>query len=80
MRTRIQKWGNNLALRIPKTFATEVGLEHDSPVEVSLSDGRLVVVPVGGRALTLERLLAGVTEHNLHHEIDTGPAAGNEVW
>ena len=35
MKTRIQKWGNSLALRIPKSFAHEVGLEQDSQVEVA---------------------------------------------
>jgi mRNA interferase MazF len=26
MKTRVQKWGNSLALRIPKSFAVEAGL------------------------------------------------------
>lgn len=80
MRTRIQKWGNSLALRIPKSFATEAHLEQDSLVDMSLIDGKLVVVLVTESALTLQHLLAGVTEQNLHREVDTGPATGNEVW
>ena len=46
MKTRVQKWGNSLALRIPKSFASEVGLEKETSVEVSLSDGKLVITPV----------------------------------
>ena len=80
MKTRIQKWGNSLALRIPKSFATEAHLKQDSLVEVSLVNGKLIVVPVTESALTLEHLLAGVTEQNLHREIDTGPATGSEAW
>ena len=80
MRKRVQKWGNSLALRIPKAFATEIGLQRNSPVEVSLVNGQLVIVPVVEPVLTLEYLLAQVTEHNLHGEIDTGPAVGKEVW
>jgi antitoxin MazE len=80
MRTRVQRWGNSLALRIPKPFAAEVGLEPDTPVEVSLVNGKLVVAPVVEPALTLEHLLAQVTEDNLHREVETGPAMGNEVW
>ena len=80
MRTRIQKWGNSLALRIPKPFASEAHLEEDAQVEVSLIDGKLVVSPVSKSALTLEHLLAGVTEQNLHREVDTGHPTGNEVW
>ena len=46
MKTRVQKWGNSLALRIPKSFASEVGLKSESPVEVSMEDGKLVIAPV----------------------------------
>ena len=80
MRTRIQKWGNSLALRIPKSFATEVGLQRESSVEVSLVNGKLVITPVAKPKLTLKQLLAKVTKENLHHEVDIGPATGNETW
>jgi antitoxin MazE len=80
MKTRVQKWGNSLALRIPKSFADEVGIRKESSVEVSLTDGKLVITPVTKPELTLDQLLAKVTKENLHHEIDTGPATGNEAW
>ena len=80
MKTRIQKWGNSLALRIPKSFAVEVGLEKDAPVEVSLVNGKLVITPVSEPELKLDDLLAQVTEENLHQEVDTSPAMGNEIW
>ncbi|MBA7623970.1 Antitoxin MazE [subsurface metagenome] len=80
MRTRVQKWGNSLALRIPKSFAAEVGLQKETSVELSLADGKLVITPVAKPNLTLKQLLAKVTKDNLHHEIDTGPAIGNEAW
>jgi antitoxin MazE len=80
MKTRVQKWGNSLALRIPKSFATEIGLERETSVEVSLADGKLVITPVAKPKLTLKQLLAKITKENLHHEIDTGSAVGNETW
>ncbi|TSA55584.1 MAG: AbrB/MazE/SpoVT family DNA-binding domain-containing protein [Dehalococcoidia bacterium] len=80
MRTRIQKWGNSLALRIPKSFAVEVGLEKETDVDVTLADGKLVITPVVEPGLNLEQLLAKVTGENLHHEVDTGRAAGKETW
>jgi antitoxin MazE len=80
MRTRVQKWGNSLALRIPKSFAAETRIEQDTLVELSLVDGRLVVTPVPEPAVTLDDLLAGINEDNVHHEVDTGPATGQEVW
>ena len=41
MEARVQKWGNSLALRIPKPFATEAGIEEDSSVRIELVEGRL---------------------------------------
>ncbi len=80
MKTRVQKWGNSLALRIPKSFADEVGLQKEASVEVSLVDGTLVIKPVAKPKPTLRQLLAKVTKENLHREVATGAAIGNEVW
>jgi len=80
MKARIQKWGNSLALRIPKAFATEAGLRDDSSVDISLEDGKLVIVPAAEPKLTLGQLLAQVTEDNVHDETNTGPVAGKETW
>ena len=46
METRVQKWGNSLALRIPKPLATQVGLEANTPVRLLLRGEELVIVPV----------------------------------
>jgi antitoxin MazE len=80
METRVQKWGNSLALRIPKPLADEVGLRENSLVELWLRDNTLVIAPVAKRAFDLTQLLAQVTEENLHREVDTGPAVGGEAW
>jgi antitoxin MazE len=80
MFTKVQKWGNSLALRIPKAFALDAQLDNNSVVEVSLVDGQIVIKPVTSQAWSLEQLLSGVTSNNLHHETDTGDAVGNEVW
>jgi antitoxin MazE len=80
MKTRIQKWGNSLALRIPKSFALESGLDQDALVDVALVDGKLVITPLPTPAISLEALLAGITDDNLHDEQDTGVAVGNEIW
>jgi antitoxin MazE len=80
MRTRVQKWGHSLAIRIPKSFAEEAGLEENVPVEMSLAEGKLLIEPIAKGDLTLHDLLDGVTDENLHGEIPTGPAVGNQVW
>ena len=80
MKTRIQKWGNSLAVRIPKAFAAEAGFDANSSVELSLVRGKLVIEPSAAESPTLEELLRGVTDENLHGEWDTGPAVGREIW
>ena len=80
MKTRVQKWGNSLALRIPKSFAAEAGLHANAAIELSLVEGTLVVKPIAPPALTLEGLLCGITNENLPGEWDSGPAVGKEVW
>jgi antitoxin MazE len=80
MRGRVQRWGNSLALRIPRAFARETALESGSEVELTLDGGRLVITPLGPAAVSLEDLLAQITPENLHGEVDTGPSGGVEAW
>ena len=79
MKTRVRKWGNSLALRIPKCFAAEVCLTENTLVELSLVDGKLVIQPLSRSLPTLAELLQGVTDENLHGEWATGPVIGREV-
>lgn len=76
----IQKWVNGLFVRIPRAFAEEMGLTDGALVDLSVNNGNLVVSPLGRLELTLEDLLAGVTENNLHSEQDYGPTLGREAW
>jgi antitoxin MazE len=80
MQTKVQKWGNSLALRIPKSFATEIGLLNDSLVEVALIDGKLVIAPIAAPTYVLDDLLAGITDDNLHTEMLVDESVGNERW
>ena len=77
---RIHKWGDSLALRIPKSFAAEAGLRENLVVDLSVREGKLVVQRHGEESPSLEDLLRGVTGGNLHGQWDTGPAVGKEVW
>ena len=80
MKTRIQKWGNSLALRIPKAFAAETNLKQNSTVDISLVEGKIVVSQASETAHSLENLLEEVTDENLHSEVDFGPPEGKEIW
>jgi len=80
MKSQIQKWGNSLSIRIPKAFANEVGLEQNDIVELSLSEGKLIITPASKSPFSLEELVDGITANNIHGEVDMGLAEGLEVW
>ncbi len=80
MLTKVQKWGNSLALRIPKAFARDALIEQDSLVEIRLVEGQIIVTPVEAPSWTLDELLAGITQENIHPEVDSGAAVGKEAW
>ena len=80
MKTKVQKWGNSLAVRIPRPFAEETGLENGSSIELSLEEGRLILSPLSKKSYALENLLQGITPENVHGELDTGRPVGREVW
>lgn len=69
--TKIQKWGNSLAVRIPQHIAEEVAVEQGTEVELIVEEQEIKMVPKK-RKPTLDELLAKVTEDNRHHEMDFG--------
>lgn len=80
METNVQKWGNSLAVRIPRPFAADIGLEEGASVDITVENGCIFIRPTRNESLSLDALLAGVTEENVHPELDTGPAMGSEAW
>jgi len=80
MNSHVQRWGNSLAVRIPKIFADETGLVLNDEVEITVQDGRIILTPLKAKTYSLDELLTGITPENRHDEWDMGPAAGNEAW
>lgn len=79
MLTKVQKWGNSLAIRIPRAFAEQLMLQQDSEVDLSLDGDQLVIKPRRSKQ-SLSALLAQVTDENIHAEVSTGEPTGREVW
>ena len=81
MLSKIQKWGNSLAVRIPKQVADEIGLIHNSTVEITLKAGTLQLIPVQPtKVYQLEALLDELSPEQLHDEVDFGQPVGHEIW
>jgi antitoxin MazE len=83
MKARVKKWGNSLAVRIPRALAAEIGLSENTEVELSSDRGRLVISPLKRtrkRKYSLKEMLRSITPENLHGEIDFGRPVGKEIW
>ena len=78
--TQLAKWGNSLALRIPKALAEGAQLKEGDPVRVSVAAGGSLVIKPARRKYSLRRLVAKITARNRHEETGWGRPAGKEVW
>jgi antitoxin MazE len=78
MLAKTLKWGNSLALRIPKPLARECGIEEHTHVDIRVEKHELIIMPVR-KKYSLEELLAGVTEENIHDEVSDGRPVGKEL-
>ena len=80
MKVMVKKWGNSASIRIPANLMRAANLTIDQEVDVREEDGRLIVAPIRQPAYDLESMIAEITDENLHAEVATGPAVGNEIW
>jgi antitoxin MazE len=78
MQTTVSKWGNSLALRLPRHIAEGVKLTEGQTVEFEISDESLIIRPTRKR-FKLTDLLAGY-EKSQKGEIDGGKPEGDEAW
>jgi antitoxin MazE len=80
MQVRVQKWGNSLAVRIPKPLAQDAEVQEGTLLDLAVSDGVVLATPVKNKKWSLKQLLAKVKKQNLHTEVDSGPPLGQEIW
>lgn len=84
MIVEFRKWGNSLAVRIPKALAKAVKANDGRRAEIKVENGALVLRPIVKPArkarYTLDELLSGMTRDNVPKEIDWGSRRGHEVW
>jgi len=80
MNSAIQKWGNSIAVRLPKAVAEAVSVRKGSPVTIEARDGRILVTPVRKPVYRLESLTRAITKTNRHRSVEMGRPRGDEVW
>jgi antitoxin MazE len=80
MVTTVARWGNSLAIRLPQHLAKEINLTEGIEVDLVVIDGNLVIKPKIRKRYSLEELVSAITPENLHTEVESGIAVGNEAW
>ncbi|NOZ84264.1 MAG: AbrB/MazE/SpoVT family DNA-binding domain-containing protein [Epsilonproteobacteria bacterium] len=79
MQREIRKWGNSLALRIPKAVAQQISIKERDIVRIKVQDNKITIEPIKS-GQTLNELLKCITPDNLHSEIEANGPVGNEIW
>ena len=80
MSNKVKKWGNSLGIRIPQNIAREAQVDYDTPINILVDNGRIIITPLHQESYTLEELVGGITSENIHGETLTGGRRGNEYW
>ena len=78
MQVVLKKWGNSLAFRVPKDILKSLSIDENSTLELSVQNGKLIAKPTEN--LKLEDLVSQINKNNLHAEVNSGEAVGNEEW
>lgn len=79
MTTKIRKWGNSLAVRIPDEFAENLELKDGSTIRFEQSGDKIIIAKAKPKYI-LEELVKGITKKNRHKEFDWGKPMGKEIW
>ncbi|MBF8297294.1 MAG: transcriptional regulator/antitoxin MazE [Bacteroidetes bacterium] len=80
METRVQKWGNSLAVRLSKHVVRESKIREGTTVAIGVDEGKIILDVKGKKQYSLRKLLARVKRTNIHREFESGPPVGKEIW
>ncbi|ELB3894099.1 MULTISPECIES: AbrB/MazE/SpoVT family DNA-binding domain-containing protein [Morganellaceae] len=75
----VKKWGNSPSVRLPVAIMQKAALRVDDTVEIAVEEGRIIITPVKAIEYSLDNLLAGITQENIHEKADFGARAGEEL-
>lgn len=75
----IKKWGNSPGIRFSASTMKAAALNVDDTVEITVEEGRIVIIPVRAAEYSLEGLLSGITPENVHEKVDFGKPIGKEL-
>jgi antitoxin MazE len=76
-KAQVAKWGNSLAVRIPKEIADEARIREGDPVVLKAAKG-YIEVRRATRVPSLGELVAQITPENRYEETNWGMNQGRE--
>lgn len=77
MHARVSKWGNSLAIRLPKAVAESLRVHEGESVELAI-EGETLTIRAARPRYRLEDLVAGITEENQPEAVEV-PPVGEEM-
>ena len=77
MRARVSKWGNSLAIRLPKAAVESLRVHAGEAVEMAI-EGDVLIIRSANPRYRLEDLVAGITQDNQPGTIEF-PPVGEEL-
>jgi antitoxin MazE len=80
MKTHVAKWGNSLAVRIPRHVAAAARFRVGDDLEVEAEGPGKIKLRKQKQRIRLEQLVSKINSENRHHETDWGDPIGNEKW
>ena len=78
MKTKIARWGNSFAVRLPKSAVERLGLKNGTAIELTSEDGKLLLTPQRTADPELAKLIAKITPKNRRGETDWDVPVGLE--
>lgn len=81
MVTKLTKWGNSLAIRVPGKFIKEINLKENENLEITNENGNLLIKPIIKKKLrmTMEELTEGMTPEGVSSQFLEWDDVGKEI-
>jgi antitoxin MazE len=80
MKTAVRKWGNSLAVRIPRTIAQETQLNNGTIIDLQIRTDAIIIRRSTPKRPSLKALVAQIQPSNRHAEENWGKSVGHEAW
>ena len=79
MQAQVLKWGNSLAVRIPKAVAEDARFEVGDALEIAVGGDGIVQLHRVGAMPTLAQMVSQITPENRYAEVPLGAETGREI-